>query len=56
MLNKVIEYKLLQADSAQGITDAVNQAMKEEWVPSGAPVVEDDSFFQAMVRFESPAS
>lgn len=51
MLNKVTEYRLFQCNTADEMSSTVNQAIKDGWVPSGAPIVSGGSVTQAMVKF-----
>lgn len=51
-MQKVVDYKLVRANSPDELTSAVKAAMDDSWVPSGIVVHFKDDIVQAMVKFE----
>ena len=51
MLQKVIDFKVVQGQSFQTLESAVRSAIDEGWVPSGPMVVLNSDVGQAMVKF-----
>jgi hypothetical protein len=52
-MQKVVDYKLVDAKYVPALQTAVTHAMKEGWVPSGTVVTFKDELIQAMVKFEA---
>jgi hypothetical protein len=50
MVNKVIDYQIVEANIPTELSKNVKQAMADDWVPSG-PLVHTIAYFQVMVKF-----
>ena len=51
MLQKVIDFKVVQGESFQTLEAAVRSSIADGWVPSGPMVVLKSDVGQAMVKF-----
>jgi len=51
MLNKVVEYIVVEADRADDIEALVNRNIKQGYVPSGSLMAHDNHLLQAMLKF-----
>lgn len=50
MLQKVIDYKIVQSTTPKVLETKIRDAIDDGWVPSGALIAED-GYMQVMVRF-----
>ncbi|MDB5168874.1 MAG: hypothetical protein JWO41_230 [Candidatus Saccharibacteria bacterium] len=50
MLQKVIDYKIVESDTPQALVSKIRASIDDGWVPSGALIAED-GYMQVMVRF-----
>jgi hypothetical protein len=53
MLQQVVAYNIIESDKHAAMTDGVNAAIKDGWVPSGPLVLQGDHMMQVMIRFGS---
>ena len=53
MLQQVIAYNTIESNQQETMTNGVNAAIKEGWVPSGPLVLKGEQLMQVVVRFGS---
>lgn len=52
MLQKVVDFKVVQGEAFQTLEAAVRSSIADGWVPSGPMVALNNNIGQAMVKFE----
>jgi hypothetical protein len=54
MLNKVIDYTIVEDNKSSFLVRKVKEHMAQGWVPSGPLMNHGDSLMQVMVKFDNP--